>query len=36
MVPDVGTVLISEGIGDIITAITSAYFRNFTWKNYLI
>lgn len=31
-----GNILISEGIGDIITAVTGAYFRNFTWENYVV
>jgi hypothetical protein len=35
-VPDVGTALISEGIGDIITAIRGAVSRNFSWEDYFI
>lgn len=29
-----GSIFISEGVGDIISAISGAYFRNFTWETY--
>jgi len=35
-VPDVGTALISEGIGDIITSVRGAVSRNFSWDDYFI
>jgi hypothetical protein len=34
--PNVGTALISEGVGDIINVIRGALTRNFSWEDYAI
>jgi hypothetical protein len=35
-VPNIGTALISEGIGDLITSMRGILSRNFSWEDYAI
>lgn len=30
-IPFIGTTLISEGVSDIVTAVSGYYYRNFSW-----